>query len=156
MNEHSHGSGNKRYKKMEEFILSYYEAYNTNSQNPETMDLMDEYWAPEFVSVQYMPLPENPQMDLTTWKQFLLAVHGQMEEEITHHEMAIDTENLKIVCRLSFAFTNRQTGQLALDVEGLGFYTLKEEDGKYLITKLQLYVADPAAILALFPGPPPA
>ncbi len=150
------GKKTVNYKKIEQFIADYYNAYNLYAQDAETIDLMDEYWAPEFISMQYLPLPECPLiMDLTTWKNFLVAVHMNLLETLTVEELSIDTKRLSVVARLDIDFNDRTTGMLVLNVDCIGFYNLKVNKGnKIQITCIKLYFADPYALMAISPQPP--
>lgn len=145
------------YKKVEEFMAEYYNAYNLYAQDAATMDLMDEYWAPEFVSMQYLPLPECPLiMDLPTWKFFLVGAHLNLLETLNLEELSIDTKNLSAVARVNIDFNDRMTGALVLNVDCIAFYNLKvNKKNKIQITGLKLYFADPYALMAISGGPPP-
>jgi hypothetical protein len=143
------------YKKIEAFMLDYFNAFNLYAQDAATIDKMDEYWAPEFFSVQYLPLPQYPVMDLVTWKNFMVFVHLNVLETLTIEEMSIDTETMSVVARISINFNDRFSGALMLHVDGIAFYNLKVDEQKKLkITCLRLYFADPVAIMQLS-GPPP-
>ena len=145
------------YKKVEEFMAAYYNAYNLYTQDAETMDLMDEYWAPEFISMQYLPVPDCPLiMDLTTWKFFLVGAHMNLLETLNLEELSIDTKKLSAVARVNIDFNDRTTGALVLKVDCIAFYNLKvNKQNKIQITCLKLYFADPYALMAISPGPPP-
>lgn len=143
------------YHKVEKFMEDYYRDYNLYAQDAETIDLMDEYWAPEFFSIQFLPLPECPVFDLTTWKFFLVAVHQNLVETLTVDEMSIDLKKLTVVARLTVEFHDRTTGELVLGVGGIAFYNLKvEKKRKLKMTCLKLYFADPEAVMAISPTPP--
>jgi hypothetical protein len=143
------------YKKIEAFMQDYYTAFNLYAQDASTIDRMDEYWAPEFLSVQYLPLPQYPVMDLVTWKNFMVFVHLNVLETLTVEEMSIDTETMSVVARISIDFNDRFSGALLLHVDGIAFYNLKKDEQKKLkITCLRLYFADPAAIMQLSAPPP--
>jgi len=144
-----------KYKDVEQFMADYYYAYNQYSQDASTIDLMDRYWAPEFLSFQYLPLPEPLVMDLTSWKNFLVGVHSQFIETLTVEEMSIDIRNLTAVARLTIEMTDRASGVVVLSIGGVGFYNLKVVKKKKLkMTSLKLYFSDPEALMALS-GPPP-
>ncbi len=141
------------YQKVEQFMAEYYNAYNLYAQDAQTMDLMDEYWAPEFTSIQFLPLPEPLVMDLFTWKNFLVFAHLNMIETLTLKELSIDTKNLSVTARVEITFIDRATGDLLLNLDCVGFYNLKvNKKNKIQITCLKLYFADPEALMAL--GPP--
>lgn len=143
------------YQKVEQFMADYYNAYNMYAQDASTIDLMDEYWAPEFTCIQYLPLPEPLVMDLFTWKNFLVFAHLNVLETLTLKELSIDTKNLSAVARLSIDFNDRSTGALLLNVDCVGFYNFKiEKQDKIIITSLKLYFSNPEAMMAF--GPPPA
>lgn len=144
------------YKKVEQFMADYYNAYNLYSQDAETIDMMDEYWAPEFISTQFLPLPESVIMDLTAWKNFLVMAHMGLLETLTLEELSVDTKKLSVVARVAIDFTDRVTGDLVLSIDCVGFYNLKvNKQNKIQITCLKLIFSDPAALMALAPGPPP-
>jgi len=148
--------GTTSFKKIEAFMHEYYNAYNLYAQDMETIDQMDEYWAPEFVSIQYLPIPQYPVMNLAAWKMFLVAAHSGLKETLTVTEMSIDTKNLSVICRIAINFSDRVTGATVLNVDGVGFYNLKLIKGnKIMITELKLYFSDPGALMAIAPGPPP-
>ncbi len=143
------------YRKVEKFMEDYFIAFNLYAQDAATIDLMDEYWAPEFIAVQYLPLPQYPVMDLVTWKNFMVFVHLNVKETLVVDEMSIDTKTLSVTARISIDFNDRVTGALLLHVDGIAFYNLKvDEEKKLIITSLRLYFADPLAIMQLG-GPPP-
>jgi len=148
------GKKTVNYQKVEQFMAEYYDAYNMYAQDAQTMDLMDEYWAPEFTSIQFLPLPEPLVMDLFTWKNFLVFAHLNMIETLTLKELSIDTKNLSAVTRLSIDFNDRVTGDLMLNVDCVGFYNLKvNKKNKIQITCLKLYFSNPEAMMTF--GPPP-
>lgn len=140
---------------VEAFMADYYAAYNLYAQDPQTIDLMDEYWAPEFVAVQYLPLPQYPVMDLITWKNFMVFVHLNITETLVVEEMTIDTVGKSVSVRLAIDFNDRYTGELVLHVDAVAIYNLKlDEDKKLKMTALKLYFADPLAVMALSAPPP--
>lgn len=143
------------YHKVEKFMEDYYNDYNMYAQDAQTIDLMDKYWAPEFLSIQFLPLPQYPVMDLFAWKNFLVFVHMNLLETITVEELSIDTRNLTVVSRLSIDFNDRFSGALVLHVDAIAFYNLKvEKKNKLKMTFLKLYFANPEAVMAIS-GPPP-
>jgi hypothetical protein len=136
-------------------MADYYRDFNLYAQDAATIDLMDEYWAPEFIAILFVPLPQYPVFDLTTWKLFMVGVHLNLIETLTVDELSIDTKKLTVVARLAIDFHDRMTGELVLHVDGIAFYNLKVEKGdKLKMTGLKLYFADPEAVMGLA-GPPP-
>jgi len=132
------------------FMADYYAAYNLYAQDAQTIDLMDDYWAPEFIAVQYLPLPQYPVMDVVAWKNFMVFVHLNITETLVIEEMSIDTVNQVAAVRLGIDFNDRVTGELVLHADAAAFYTLKmDEDKKLKMTTLRLYFADPLAVMAL-------
>lgn len=149
------GKRHVSYHKVEKFMEDYYNDYNLYAQDAATIDLMDEYWAPEFISIQFLPVPQYPVFDLITWKNFLVFVHLNLLETLTVDELSIDTNKLTVVSRLSIDFNDRFTGALVLHVDAIAFYNLKvEKKNKLKMTCLKLYFADPEAVMAIS-GPPP-
>jgi len=143
------------YQKIKQFMENYYTAFNLYAQDPQTIDLMDEYWAPEFLATQYIPVPQYPVLDLVTWKNFMVYVHMNVKETLTVQEMSVDTQKLAVVARLSITFHYRATGELALKVDAIAYYNLKvDKRCKLKQTALKLYFADPISIMILS-GPPP-
>jgi hypothetical protein len=149
--------GRKRlnYHQVENFMSDYYRHYNLYTQDPWTIDLMDKYWAPEFIAISYLPIPGNLVLDLASWKNFLVGVHMNLRETLTVVELSIDTRRFTVVSRLVIEFHDRTTGALALQIEGTAFYNLKvERRNRLKMTALKLYVSDPEALMAIS-GPPP-
>lgn len=143
------------YLKINQFMADYYAAYNLYSQDAATIDQMDKYWAPEFISVQFLPVPQYPVMDLFTWKNFLVLLHSTLLETLVVEEMSIDTRALCVTARIKILLNDRATGALIVSVDGIAFYNLKvERGGKILITGLKLYFANPGALMAVSPPPP--
>jgi hypothetical protein len=143
------------YQKVKQFMDNYYAAYNQSAQDASSIDLMDAYWAPEFLSTQYIPVPQYPVMDCATWKAFMVYVHLNVKETLTVDELSIDTKALTVVSRLSIKFNYRSDGSLALKVDAIAFYNLKvDKKCKLKQTALKLYFADPISVMILS-GPPP-
>lgn len=143
------------YKRIEMFMEEYYIAYNQYAQDSGTIDLMDEYWAPEFIAIAYFPLPNYPTFDLVSWKNFLVTVHLDFLETLYCDELLIDTKKMTAVSRLSIYFYDRYSGQLVKKVDGIGYYDLKVCKSRNIkITKLRLFFSDPSALMELaFPAP---
>lgn len=149
------GKKNVCYHKVEKFMADYYNDYNLYAQDAQTIDLMDKYWAPEFISISFFPVPQYPVFDLIGWKNFLVFVHLNLLETLTVDELSIDTKKMTVVARLAIDFNDRITGALVLHVDGIAFYNLKVDENKKLkMTFLKLYFADPEALMAIS-GPPP-
>ena len=143
------------YHQVDTFMQDYYRDYNLYAQDAGTIDLMDKYWAPEFISISYFPLPQYPVFDLIAWKQFLVGVHLNLLETLTVEEFSLDTKKLTVTARLAIDFHDRASGALVLHVDGIAFYNLKvEKKNKLKMTALKLYFADPEALMAIS-GPPP-
>ncbi len=138
------------YKQIKNFMADYYDAYNMYAQDAATIDKMDKYWAPEFKAVQFLPLPQPLEMDLATWKGFMVFVHLNMTETLVVDEMAIDKKKLSVVARLTLYFNDRATGQLILSTNAIAFYNLKvRKKHKIKMTGLKLYFSDPALVMQL-------
>jgi hypothetical protein len=150
------GQPTGNYQKIEQFMADYYAAYNQYAQDAATIDLMDEYWAPEFLSVQYLPIPGYPLvMNRTTWKNLLVSAHLNMLEILNPEEISIDTHKLTVVTRAIIDFKDRSSGDLILELSCIGFYNLKiDRNHKLKMTCLKLYFADPYALMAISPAPP--
>jgi len=146
---------NVGYHRVEAFMEGYYNDYNLYAQDAATIDLMDKYWAPEFIHIPFLPVPVYPVMDLPAWKGFLVGLHFNLLETLTVDEMSIDTKKLTVATRAKIAFHDRITGNLVLQIDCIGFYNLKVEGkGKLKMTGMKLYLADPEALMAIS-GPPP-
>lgn len=143
------------YVKIKLFMDNYYKAFNRYAQDPETIDLMDEYWAPEFLALQYLPLPQYPVLKLPAWKQLMVFVHSQVRETLTVQELIIDPAALAVAARLRIQFHYRASGALALTVDAVAQYQLKvDRRCKLKQTALHIFFADPVAVMELS-GPPP-
>ena len=149
------GKQRLNYHQVETFMADYYSDYNQYAQDPWTIDLMDKYWAPEFIAISFLPIPGNLVLDLPAWKNFLVGVHLNLLETLTVEEMSIDTRKFTVVTRLVIEFHDRATGVLVLQIEGIAFYNLKAEKKNQLkMTALKLYFSNPEALMAIS-GPPP-
>lgn len=138
------------YKKTKEFMEEYYTVYNQCAQDAETIDEMDRFWAPEFIAVVYFPVPEYPTFDLASWKSFLVQVHTNVLETLTSLEIAVDTKEMMVTSRVNIKNHDRSTNELLLEDDGIGFYDLKvDENNELKITRLQLFCADPEALMEL-------
>ncbi|MCP5104311.1 MAG: hypothetical protein GY950_13065 [bacterium] len=131
-------------------MADYYDAYNMYAQDAPTVNKMDEYWAPEFLATQFLPLPQPLVMDLPTWKGFMVFVHMNFTETLVVDEMAIDTKNSSVVSRLTIFFNDRITGQMVVSTTCIAFYNLKVGKGhKIQMTGLKLYFTNPALVMQL-------
>ena len=149
------GKQRLNYHQVETFMADYYHDYNLYTQDPWTIDLMDKYWAPEFIAISFLPIPGNLVLDRTAWKNFLIGLHLNLLETLTVEELSIDTSKFTVVARLVIEFHDRASGVLVLQIEGIGFYNLKVEKKNHLrMTALKLYFSDPEALMAIS-GPPP-
>lgn len=140
-----------KYKKVIEFMEDYYVTFNNYGQSADTIDVMDQYWAPEFVAVFYFPLPENLEMDLINWKSWIVSSHESIKEVLICQELSVDSRKMTVVSRFKAEFYDRVTGEILIRVDAIGFYTLKvDRNNNFLITNLKLFAADPAALMEIF------
>jgi hypothetical protein len=138
-------------KKIVEFMKSYYEAYNQYAQDAETIDLMDNYWAQEFTSVAYLPVPEYPILDLQNWKNFLVYGHMFALERLESRELVIDRKHMKVVSRINIKHLDRFSGALVLQLQGIGIYDLKTDANNNLkITRMKFFCSNPLALMELY------
>ncbi len=143
-------------RKIESFMKNYYNAYNNLAQDFETIDMMDEYWAPEFQVVIYFPFPEYPTLDLQTWKMFLAQGHLTVKETLIPTETVIDTKNMKATSKLKVKHTERNNNELVVALDGVGIYDLKVDgNNKLKIVKMQFFCSDPMALMELYNMMPP-
>lgn len=144
------------HKKIELFMADYYSAYNNYAQDMETMDLMDDYWAPEFIVTIFFPVPQYPTMNLEYWKRFLVMAHLQAKERLVSEGLAIDTKKMTVTSELFVGFYDRNSDELLYQVDGVGIYKLKADtEGKLYITGLKLFFSDPNGLME-FSTPPAA
>ena len=143
-------------KKIESFMKDYYVAYNELAQDFETIDQMDNYWAPEFQVTIYFPFPEYPVLDLQTWKMFLAQGHVAVKEKLTSIDTIIDTKNMKVTTKLDIKHTERNNNELVIHLDGVAIYSLKVDSNNDLkITDMQFFCSDPIALMELYNMMPP-
>lgn len=139
------------YKKVEEFVDVYYDDFNLHGQDPETIDMMDKYWAPEFVAVAYFPTPQYPTMDLAAWKHFILSTHVDLLEILTCKHLSVDTKKLTFTSLFKMELFDRHTGAEILTMDTLALYTFKVgKQNDIKITSIKLFVPDPYTLMAIF------
>lgn len=138
-------------KKVVEFMKNYYKAYNQYAQDAETIDMLDSFWAPEFVAVAYFPLPEYPRMDLEFWKGFLVMGHLQALEKLESEEIIVDTQKMKVVIKVNVKHFDRFSGALLLELQGVGMYDLKIDANNSLkITSMKFFCSNPMGLMELY------
>ncbi len=143
-------------RKIESFMKNYYNAYNQLAQDFETIDMMDEYWAPDFQVVIYFPFPEYPVLDLQTWKMFLASGHLTIKETLIPTETVIDTRSMKVTSKLKVTHTERNNNELVVALEGVGIYDLEMDSSNNLrIVKMQFFCSNPMALMELYNMIPP-
>jgi hypothetical protein len=143
-------------KKIESFMKDYYHAYNNLAQEFETIDMMDEYWAPEFQIKIYFPFPEYPVLDLQTWKMFLAQGHISIKETLVPTETVIDTKTMKVTTKMDVKHNDRNGNELLIHLDALVIYDLKVDAGNNIkITKMQFFCSNPNAMMELYNMIPP-
>lgn len=139
-----------RQKKIKNFMECYYRDYNLYTEGNESISIMERYWSDKFRSIAYFPLPQFPEMDLATWKNFLLNSHVAILERMNCMDLSIDVEKMSTTTLVTIDHLDRKTQKLLLKISGMCLYDLEETDkGEFRIIRLRFFCSDPVALIKL-------
>jgi len=144
------------YKKIEDFMHAYYECYNHNAHDAETINNLDDFYSDDFVSIAYFGMPPYPQFDLAHWKGFLVEGSQKVIEILNPVEKAIDNDFMRVTTRLDLKYYDRATNNLLLDIDGVATYDLRVKQGNELeMTHLHFFSSNPMGMAQLYGLTPP-
>lgn len=143
------------YNTFKEFMEQYFEDYSNYAQDAETMPKMDKYWTEDIKVTAYFQLPggEYPfKMDSRkVWQDFLIKGHLTIWENLSPTDMMLDTVQLKTSSMLKVVKFDRITNKELVNLDGIGYYTLREnEDGSLQIKSLDFFTGDAGTFASLY------
>lgn len=142
------------YDNMKKFLEKYFEYYNKYSQNPETINKMDEFWGEEFKSTAYFYRDNGPTPILhnsgSEFRDMICAVHQKIGEMLTPKDIIIDVKRKKAAVFLDVEKEVRATGEKAYFV-GIAIYRLGLNKNKKLELKsLEICVDNPQKLTGMW------
>ena len=144
------------YKKIEDFMHAYYDCYNHNAHDAETICKLDDYYSEDFQSIAYFGMPPYPEFDLAHWKGFLVEGSKKVIEILNPIEKAIDNDFMRVTTRLDLKYYDRATNDLLLDIDGVAMYDLRVKHGNELeMTHLHFFCSNPTGLAQLYGLVPP-
>ncbi|MBF9017922.1 MULTISPECIES: hypothetical protein [unclassified Oceanispirochaeta] len=143
------------YNKFKEFMEQYFKDYSQYAQDAETMSRMDKYWTEDIKVTAYFQLPggEYPfKMDnRRVWQDFLIKGHLTIWENLSPTDMMLDPVQLKTSSMLKVVKFDRTTNKELVNLDGIGYYTLIEnEDGSLQIKSLDFFTGDAGTFASLY------
>lgn len=144
-----------KYQSIREFMESYFLSYSSFAQDRENMPKMDVFWTEDFKTTAYMQLKGDVYPlqfhDRRTWQDFLVEGHLKIIEILKPADMMIDVEQLKVAAKLNIQKFDRDSGKKLCDLDGLGYYQLRETTGGgFVLVSLDFYCGDPAQLSSLY------
>lgn len=143
------------YNKFKEFMEQYFKDYSQYAQDAETMPKMDKYWTEDIKVTAYFQLPggEYPfKMDnRRVWQDFLIKGHLTIWENLSPTDMMLDPVQLKTSSMLKVVKFDRTTNKELVNLDGIGYYTLIENnDGSLQIKSLDFFTGDAGTFASLY------
>lgn len=143
------------YAYFKEFMEQYFRDYSLYAQDEENMPKMDKYWTKDIKVTAYFQLEggEYPfrMPDRRTWQDFLIKGHLTIWENLVPLDLMIDTVQLKATSMLKVIKFDRKTDKELVNLDGIGYYTLKEDgDGSLQIKSLDFFTGDASTFTSLY------
>lgn len=143
------------YNRFKEFMEQYFKDYSQYAQDAETMPKMDKYWTEDIKVTAYFQLPggEYPfkMENRRVWQDFLIKGHLTIWENLSPTDMMLDTVQLKTCSMLKVVKFDRKTDKELVNLDGIGYYTLVEnEDGSLQIKSLDFFTGDAGTFASLY------
>ena len=143
------------YDKFKSFMEEYFDHYSKYAQDAETMPKMDRFWTEDIKVTAYFQLPggEYPfrMPDRRVWQDFLIKGHLTIWENLTPTDMMIDTKQLKATAMLNVVKFDRKTDKKLIELDGIGYYTLKlNDEGELQIKSLDFFTGDAGTFASLY------
>jgi hypothetical protein len=136
-------------------MTKYFEDYSRYAQDADTMPRMDKYWTEDVLVTAYFQLEggEYP-FRMTTrreWQDFLIKGHLTIWENLQPLDIMVDTVQLKATSLLKVVKYDRKTDKELVNLDGIGYYTLVENDeGNLMIKSLDFFTGDASAFAGLY------
>lgn len=143
------------YSYFKEFMEQYFRDYSLFAQDEVNMPKMDKYWTEDIQVTAYFQLEggEYPfrMPDRRTWQDFLIKGHLTIWENLVPLDLMIDTVQLKATSMLKVTKFDRKTDKELVNLDGIGYYTLTQDDaGTLRIKSLDFFTGDAATFTSLY------
>ncbi len=142
------------YNEFKEFMENYFRDYSQYAQDEETMPKMDKYWTEDIKVTAYFQLPggEYPfkMYNRREWEDFLIKGHLTIWENLSPTDMMLDTVQLKTTSMLKVVKFDRKTNKELVNLDGIGYYTLRKVDGALQIQSLDFFTGDAGTFASLY------
>ncbi len=133
---------------------AYCQDYDTLAQEAETVDVLDKYCTPDFVSTAFMSMKGQPYPfcveGLEAWKHFLVEGHKTVVEDFIPEDLFVDPIKMTAVARLRIKKFDKQSGEQLLDADALGCYQLTRKYGQLRMSSLQFFTGDTSQFAGLY------
>jgi hypothetical protein len=135
-----------------DFMERYFKTFCKCAQDPENMDKMSEYFAPELEFKQYYPNTPH----VRGLKNFhKLNDHSDVHETLTPNLIIVDTKRKVVSVMIDVVVKNTRTGKTLLTPTYNAIYHFKHyKDGSFKISKIWLFVEHSAAYEKFLEGLP--
>ncbi|MDC7239386.1 MAG: hypothetical protein PQJ50_03400 [Spirochaetales bacterium] len=142
------------YNEFKKFMEDYFRDYSQYAQDAETMPRMDKYWTEDIKVTAYFQLPggEYPfkMYNRKEWQDFLIKGHLTIWENLSPTDMMLDTVQLKTTSMLKVVKFDRKTDKELVNLDGIGYYTLRKVDGALQIQSLDFFTGDAKTFSSLY------
>jgi hypothetical protein len=116
------------YRQLRDFMLAYTRDYSRYANDPETIQKMDSYWAPDFKVKAYFktdsgkyPVVYNSRRE---FKDVLVATHQEVKDRMLVSDITIDPEARKAVILMKIEKTHLDSGAKT-EIDAIGSYQLE-------------------------------
>jgi hypothetical protein len=124
------------YDDIVKWMKSYFETYNKYAQLPETVDKMNDYFAPDLVFKAYIAgLGDgSPVTDREVFKR-ILSAHPNSYETFEPLDIAVDERKMVVAALLDVDVIDRTTEKVVVEKHYLVRYQLKVDENNTLKIK---------------------
>ena len=119
-----------------EYFKNYFAAYSTVAQDPQTVHLMNEYYAPDLTVTVY-----TPRISVSDLEAFLRrsSSHPDIQETLVPEQIVVDdTQNMATVL-LRGEFTVKATGEVMTHMFSAHYQLVLDENERIKIKNLWLF-----------------
>ena len=130
------------YDNILNWMKEYFEAYNAYAQNPETVERMNDYFAPDMEFIPYVASLKGPKGSVTSRDDFyrILAGHPSSYETFVPEDIVIDEKRSVVVVLLKVQVFDSKTEEVLLRKSYLPWYQLiLDENNTIKIKKIQFF-----------------
>lgn len=142
------------YEEIKAFMKAYCRDYDTLAQEADTVDVLDKYCTPDFVSTAFMSMKGQSYPfcleGLEAWKRFLVEGHKTVVEDFIPEDLFVDPIKMTAVARLCIKKFDKHSGQQLLAADAVGCYQLTRMDGQLRMSSLQFFTGDTSQFAGLY------